>query len=76
MQYALLIYERPGAYDGLTAKLVRPGMFGDELGDSTREFLAAMLLLAMMVLVAACLNLAGIFGARAADRAGRGWRSR
>jgi predicted permease len=66
---AQLAKQYPQTDDQLGARLVRPGMFGDELGDSTRGFLAGMLLLAMLVLVAACLNLAGIFAARAVDRA-------
>ena len=38
------------------------------LGSPTRAFLAGLMALAILVLVAACTNLAGIFAARAADR--------
>ena len=42
---------------------------GDEFGDPARPFLTGIMLLALLVLVAACANLAGIFTARVADRA-------
>jgi len=51
------------------ARLVKPGLLGDVLGDSAREFLVGVLVLALLVLTAACVNLAGIFAARSADRA-------
>ena len=60
--------KRYRADDGLGARLVRPGMNGDQLGDPTRAFLSATMLLAFLVLVAACMNLAGIFAARVSDR--------
>jgi predicted permease len=48
--------------------LVRP-MFGtDFIGRPTRAFLAGLMLLAMLILLAACANLGSLFGARAADR--------
>ena len=60
--------EHPTEDDGLSARLVEPGLFGDVLGGPTRRFLGAIMLLALLVLVAACVNLAGIFAARASDR--------
>jgi predicted permease len=54
--------------EGLGARLVKPGMMGDFLGDPARAFMTGILLLALLVLVAACANLAGIFAARVADR--------
>ncbi|HET7345835.1 MAG TPA: ABC transporter permease, partial [Acidobacteriaceae bacterium] len=54
--------------DGFGIRLVDPGMFGDELGPAARQFLAGLLFLALLVLAAACVNLASIFAARAADR--------
>ena len=42
---------------------------GDLLGGPARPFLAAIMVLALLVLAAACVNLAGIFAARSADRA-------
>ena len=41
---------------------------GDLLGGPARPFLIAIMALSLLVLVAACVNLAGIFAARAADR--------
>ena len=53
--------------DGLTLELRRPGPAGDK-NDPIRLALAGIMLLAFMVLLAACANLATIFTARAADR--------
>lgn len=55
--------EYPQTDDGLTPRLVKPGLLGDELGGPAWPFL-----LALLGLAAACVNLAGIFAARAADR--------
>ena len=65
---ALLAKQYPAEDEGLGARLVRPGLMGDALGDPARAFLFGILLLALLVLVAACVNLAGIFAARVADR--------
>ena len=59
----------PATDDGMGARLVKPGLLGDVLGGPARPFLAAIMGLALLVLAAACVNLAGIFAARAADRA-------
>lgn len=63
-----LTREHPNEDDGLAARLVKPGLMGDLLGGPARPFLAAITVLALLVLVAACVNLAGIFAARASDR--------
>jgi predicted permease len=60
--------EHPAEDDGLFVRLVKPGLFGDVLGGPAGPFLAAIMVLSLLVLVAACVNLAGIFAARAADR--------
>jgi predicted permease len=60
--------EHPNEDDRLTARLVKPGLMGDLLGGPARPFLMAVMALALLVLLAACVNLAGIFAARAADR--------
>jgi predicted permease len=60
--------EYPTDDDGLTLRLVRPGLLGDTLGGPAPPFLAAIMGLALLVLLAACVNLAGICAARAADR--------
>jgi predicted permease len=55
--------------DGLRLRLRQPGPAGDE-SDPTKNGLLGIMLLAGLVLLAACANLASIFAARAADRAG------
>ncbi|HMG87684.1 MAG TPA: ABC transporter permease [Terracidiphilus sp.] len=60
--------EHPTEDDGLSVRLVKPGLLGDTLGEPAQPFLAAIMSLALLVLLAACVNLAGIFAARAADR--------
>jgi predicted permease len=48
--------------------LSRPGLFGDFLGRPMRAFVAGLMLLAGLILLAACANLGSLFAARAADR--------
>jgi len=48
--------------------LARPGLFGDEFGEPVRAFMAGLMLLAVLILLAACANLGSLFAARAADR--------
>jgi predicted permease len=48
--------------------LARPGLYGDFLGGPMRAFMAGLMLLAGMILLAACANLSSLFAARAADR--------
>jgi predicted permease len=63
-----LTHEHPADDDGLVARLAKPGLMGDMIGGPARPFLVAIMVLAVLVLVAACVNLAGIFTVRAADR--------
>jgi predicted permease len=63
-----LAKQYPGFDDGLSARMVKPGLMGDALGDPARAFLFGVLLLSCLVLLAACANLASIFATRAADR--------
>ena len=65
---AQLAKQYPDTNDQMGIRLGAPGLFGDILGDAAREFLTGVMLLALLVLVAACVNLASIFAARAADR--------
>jgi predicted permease len=59
----------PNEEDRLEYKLARAGMVGDFLGGAARRFLAGVMALAGIVLLAACANLGGLFAARTADRA-------
>jgi predicted permease len=51
-----------------TFVLVRPSLYGDYLGRPVRAFLAGLMLLTGLILLAACANLGSLFAARAADR--------
>ncbi|HTX41684.1 MAG TPA: ABC transporter permease [Acidobacteriaceae bacterium] len=55
--------------EGLGFSLAKPGLVGDYLGKPARAFMAGMMLLAGLILLAACANLGSLFAARAADRA-------
>ncbi len=48
--------------------LTRPGLYGDLLGRPARAFVTGLMLLAGLILLAACANLGSLFAARAADR--------
>jgi predicted permease len=52
----------------MTFSLTSPGLAGDWLGGPMREFLTGLMLLAGLILLAACANLGSLFAARAADR--------
>ncbi len=54
--------------DGLSFSLARPGLLGNLLGRPVRAFVAGLMLLAGLILLAACANLGSLFAARAADR--------
>jgi predicted permease len=64
---AELAREYPETDDGQPLRLIHPGLIGDE-GDVIRGFLYGVTVLALLVLAAACANLASLFAARAADR--------
>ncbi len=59
----------PADDEGLRLSLARPGLVGDMLGGPAKAFMAGVMLLAGLILLAACANLGGLFAARAADRA-------
>jgi predicted permease len=48
--------------------LARPGLYGDYLGRPVRGFLTGLMVLAGLILLAACANLGSLFAARVADR--------
>lgn len=57
-------------YDrNISLRIARPGFLGDALGAPVRAFLSGILLMAILVLLAACANLGGLFTARMTDRA-------
>jgi predicted permease len=51
-----------------TFSLVRPGLHGDFFAPAIRAFLGGLMVLAGLILLAACANLGSLFAARAADR--------
>jgi predicted permease len=55
--------------EGVKFTLARPGLVGDALGGPARAFMAGLMLLAGMILLAACANLGSLFAARTADGA-------
>ena len=59
----------PGDDEGVKFSLARPGLVGDMLGGPARAFMSGLMLLAGLILLAACANLGSLFAARAADRA-------
>lgn len=65
---ARLRRQHPVDDEGLGFKLARVGLVGDTVGGPARSFLAALMALAGIVLLAACVNLGGLFAARTADR--------
>jgi predicted permease len=58
----------PADDDGINFSLARPGLVGDMLGGPARAFMTGLMLLAGLILLAACANLGSLFAARAADR--------
>jgi len=53
----------------MSFSLARPNFFGDSFGGPITAFMAGLMLLAGLILLAACANLGSLFAARAADRA-------
>ncbi|HTW46905.1 MAG TPA: ABC transporter permease, partial [Acidobacteriaceae bacterium] len=53
---------------GVKFDLARPGLAGDYFGRPARAFMTGLMLLAGLILLAACANLGSLFAARAADR--------
>ena len=65
---AQLTREYPSENEGLQFWLAKPGLVGDFVGGPARAFALGVLLLAALVLLAACANLASLLTARATDR--------
>lgn len=65
---AYLAKTYPKEDDGIAFALARPGLAGDMLGRPVHAFVAGLMLLTALILIAACVNLGSLFAARAADR--------
>jgi predicted permease len=65
---AYLAKNYPKEDDRMSFSLTRPGLMGDFFGRPVRAFLSGMMLLAALILLAACANLGNLWAARAADR--------
>lgn len=65
---AQMAKQYPQTDDGYGARLVRAGLFGDQIGEAGKKYVAGILLLALLTLAAACVNLASLFAARSGDR--------
>src|SRR5208282_4226468 len=59
----------PADDEGVKFTLAHPGLMGDMLEGPARAFMGGLMLLAGLILLAACANLGSLFAARAADRA-------
>jgi predicted permease len=59
----------PAEDEGITFSLAHPGLIGDFIGGPARAFVTGLMLLAGLILLAACANLGSLFASRAADRA-------
>jgi len=66
---AHLAQQYPDFDKHLELRVAQPGLFGDLLGRPVRAFLTGVMLMAFLVLFAACANLAGFFTARMTSRA-------
>lgn len=58
----------PQTDDQMGVRFIRPGMMGEGIGEAGQQFLAGLMVLALLTMIAACTNLASIFAARVADR--------
>jgi predicted permease len=58
----------PKEDNDMTFALAPPSLYGDYLGAPMRAFMTALMLLAGLILLAACANLGSLFAARTADR--------
>ena len=66
---AELAHEHPDTDEHLAYRLSKPGFLGDSLGGPVQSFMFGVMLLAGLVLLAACTNLGGLLAARTSDRA-------
>lgn len=66
--WAELVKTYPKDHAPATYVLGRPSLYGERLGRPMGAFLSALMLLAVLILLAACANLGSLFAARMADR--------
>lgn len=66
---AQLSHQYPDTDKTITLRLSGLGFLGDALGGAIHAFLFGIMLMAFLVLLAACANLGGLFTARMTDRA-------
>jgi predicted permease len=66
---AQLSKEYPDSDRHLALKVAQPGFLGDALSGPVHAFLYGLMGMALLMLLAACANLGGLFAARTADRA-------
>ncbi len=66
---AQLAKEYPDIDQHLALKVAQPGFLGDALSGPVHAFLYGLMGMALLMLLAACANLGGLFAARTADRA-------
>ena len=64
-----LARQYPDVDRNIAMRLSTPGLLGDALGRPVHAFLFGIMLMAILVLLAACANLGGLFTARMTDRA-------
>ena len=65
---AELAREYPAENESLSFRLAEPGLVGSTIGSPAKAFTLGVLLLAALVLLTACANLASLLTARTADR--------
>ncbi len=65
---AVLEKSYPKDDNDMSFTLARPSLYGDYLDKPVRAFMTGLMLLAGLILLAACTNLGSLFAARAADR--------
>jgi predicted permease len=58
----------PRDNEGMEFGLAKPGLAGNMLGGPVHAFVAGLMLLSALILLAACANLGSLFAARASDR--------
>ncbi len=63
-----LVKSYPKDNPKMTFSLARPNLYGDYLGRPMKAFLSGLMMLAGLILLAACANLGSLFAARAADQ--------